>query len=92
MKTKETTQTQFLFIQDIDWIGQFVDKTRKSWILGVKATLKNISSIYQLPTIEIKSKNYSSGFVTAFSIEAINILKEKMEQNPENFINGRMIR
>ena len=92
METKETTQTQFLFVQDIDWIGQFVDKTRKTWASSVRNTLTTISSTYKLPTAQIRSKNCSSKFTTAFSIETINILKEKMEQRPENFINGRMIR
>ena len=30
METKETTQTKFLLVYEIDWIDKFVDKTRKS--------------------------------------------------------------
>ena len=92
MKTKETTQTKFLLVYEIDWIDKFVDKTRKSLILGVTDTLKSISSKHQLPVIQVKSKTCSSTFSTAFSLEAINLFKEQLEQHPEKFNNGRIKR
>ena len=92
METKETTQTKFLLVYEIDWIDKFVDKTRKSWILGVTDTLKSISSKHQLPVIQVKSKTCSRTFSTAFSLEAINLFKEQLEQHPEKFNNGRIKR
>ena len=92
METKETTQTKFLLVKEIDWIGKFVDKTRKSWIVGVSDTLKGISSKHQLPINQVKSTSSSSGFATGFSLEAIHILKEQLEQHPEKFNNGRIKR
>ena len=89
---KQNTQYEYMIVQEIDWLGKFVDKTRKTWAPSVKGTLTNISKSHKLPTIEVKSPACPSTFTTAFSTEAINILKEKMEKHPENFANGRMLR
>ena len=90
MESKQ--QPQFLLVNDIEWIDNFVDKRRKTWASSVRSTLNTISSMYKLPTSQVKSKSCSSIFSTAFSIEAINILKDKMEKHPDHFINGRMLK
>ena len=92
METKEKSQTEFILVHDIEWIDQFVDKKRKSWILGVAETLKQISNTHKLPTIEVRSKNCGSTFSTAFSVKAINLFKEELKQHPEKFANGRIKR
>ena len=89
---KQNTQYEYMIVQEIDWLGKFVDKQRKTWIPSVKATLTNISKLHKLATINVKSPAFPSRFTTAFSTEAINILKEKMEKHPENFANGRRLR
>ena len=92
VETNEQTQTKFLLVQDIEWLGKFVDKKRKTWMFSVRHSLTTISNKHKLPTAEIKSKSCSSIFATAYSIEAVSILKEQMENNPKNFVNGRMLK
>ena len=91
MKSKqaETNQSQFLTINEITWINQYVDTTRITWKTHLRKTLKTISKTNHLPTKLVKG--HSSRVVVAYSIEAINLLKEKMEQHPEHFDNGRML-
>ena len=92
IEPKEKVQSKFLVVNDIEWIGNFVDKNRQTWTAAVRKTLTTISSMHKLPISHVKSKSCSSTFSTAFSIEAINILKEKMEKHPEHFVQGRMLK
>ena len=86
----QTNEMQFLAVVDIDWINQFVDTTRLTWKAHIQKTLEKISTANQLPTKIIKNKR--GKMVLGYSIEAINLLKEKMEKHPERFDNGRMVK
>ena len=92
VETSEQKPTQFLLVQEIDWLSHFVDKKRKTWLFGVKYSLTTLSNKHQLPTIEVRSKSSGSKFSTAYSIEAVKLLKAQMEKHPENFVNGRMLK
>ena len=85
----DKSKLQFLTVNDIDWIHQFVDTSRLTWKQHVQKSLKTISRGNHLPIKLIKSKN--SHMVIGYSIEAINLLKAKMEKHPEYFDNGRML-
>lgn len=89
-----SSNDQFLAVADLDWLDAFVDKSRKTWHYNVGATLRSISSIYALPMTTLKSKgrNRNTNFTIGYSLEAVAILKEKMEKHPHNFDNGRMLK
>ena len=84
------SKPQFLAVPDIDWIKDFVDVGRTTWKGNVQNALKTISTVNRLPIKVIKDAN--KRLVTGYSLEAINLLKEKMEKHPENFKNGTMIK
>jgi hypothetical protein len=86
----ENNTIEFLSAADINWINQFVDTTRLTWKTNVQKTLENISTANQLPTKIIKNKR--GKMVLGYSIEAINLLKGKIERHPGHFDNGRMVK
>ena len=86
----EKNKLKFLTVNDIDWITRYVDTTRISWKTHVRKTLKKISSINHLPIKLVKG--HSSRVAIAYSIEAINLLKDKMERHPGHFDNGRTVK
>ena len=86
----ENNTIEFLSVADIDWINKYVDTTRLTWKTNVQATLKNISTGNRLQTKVIKNKR--GKMVLGYSIEAINLLKDKMKKHPGHFDNGRMVK
>ena len=85
----DESKLQFLTVNDIDWINKFVDIRRTTWKQNVQKSLQTISKFNRLPTKLIKDHN--NHIALGYSIESINLLKEKMEKHPEHFDNGRML-
>ena len=87
---KTESQREFLPVNQIEWLGNYIDKKRKAWAVGVIQTLTSISNKHKLPMSQVKSTSSSSKLSPAFSLEAINLFKEQLESHPENFNNGRI--